>query len=221
MSKIIIGGTFNLEISEEVDKIYAHVKLHTNCEIDFEYTEEETSYCQKNDNRYVIFLRKDAENINDVLAHELLHILQSEDGMTISEIPEDISEENLDLIASLKNIILDYDVNQELINTYKYDVTPDHTQFNAWFPLIKQKKNPNIEISQYDTKSFAVNFFGVMVLDSKNNCEKLLRYADQYTLEIRKIVYHLNDCIKLYDVGNRVDSCKTIYEECAKVLGIL
>lgn len=87
MSKIIIGGTFNLDINEEVDKIYTHVKLHTNCEIDFIYTEEETSYCQKIDGKYIIFLRKDTENTNDVLAHELLHILQSENGMTISEIP--------------------------------------------------------------------------------------------------------------------------------------
>ncbi len=220
MSEIIIRSTYNLEINEEVDNIYTQVQSHINCEIQFDYTEEETSYCQKVDDKYVIFLRKDIENINDVLVHELLHVLQCEDGMTISKIPQDISEDDLDLLATLMNIILDYDVIEELINTYKYNTKPDHTQFNTWYPLIKKKKNPNMEISQYDIKSFALNFFGIMVLDSKNNCEKLLRYADQYTLEIRKIVYHLSDCFKLYNVGDRVGSCKTIYEECAKVLGI-
>lgn len=220
MGKIIVGGTFNFEISDEAEKIYKLVKNHTDCEIEFEYTTEETAYCQKIDEKYMIFLRKDTENINDILVHELLHVLQSKEGMTISEMPENISEEDFDLLSSLANIILDYDVNQELKNTYKYNITPVHTQFDTWFPLIRKKKDPEKIISEYDIKNFTLNFLGVLILDSRNNCEKLLRYADQYTLDIRKMVYHLNDCFKLYDVGNRVGSCKTIYEECAKVLGI-
>lgn len=220
MKEIVIGNFIYSITNDKVEEIYNIVQSHTKHQIKFNYTNEETSYLQKINNEYIIYIKEDTKNINDILVHELLHILQHEDGMTESEILKDISDEDFNLISSLMNIILDYDIDQQLNNIYKYNTVHDHIQFNTWFPLIRNKKDSSKTISKYDIKYFAVNFFGVMILDSKNNCEKLLRYADQYTLEIRKIVYHLNDCFKLYDVGNRVDSCKTIYEECAKALGI-
>lgn len=220
MKEIVIGNFTYSITNDKVEEIYNIVQSHTKHQIKFNYTDKETSYLQKINNEYIIYIKEDTKNINDILVHELLHILQHEDGMTESEISKDISDEDFNLISSLMNIILDYDIDQQLNNIYKYNTVHDHIQFNTWFPLIRNIKDSSKTISKYDIKYFAVNFFGVMILDSKNNCEKLLRYADQYTLEIRKIVYHLNDCFKLYDVGNRVDSCKTIYEECVKALGI-
>lgn len=220
MKEIVIGNFTYSITNDKVEEIYNIVQSHTKHQIKFNYTDKETSYLQKINNEYIIYIKEDTKNINDILVHELLHILQHEDGMTESEISKDISDEDFNLISSLMNIILDYDIDQQLNNIYKYNTVHDHIQFNTWFPLIRNIKDSSKTISKYDIKYFAMNFFGVMILDSKNNCEKLLRYADQYTLEIRKIVYHLNDCFKLYDVGNRVDSCKTIYEECVKALGI-
>ena len=145
-----------------------------------------------------------------------MHVVQSENGMTKTEIPNDISDRDYELLSDLVNILLDYDANQQLSYKYNYNIASSHLQFNEWYPLIRKVK----EIPEKDIKSIAVALFGIMILDSKNNCEKILRYTDKYTLEIRKIVYHLNDCFKLYDVGNNVSSCKTIYEASVKFLGI-
>ena len=216
MNEIVIGGTFNYEISNKAYEIIELVKSHTDFKIDFDYTDEETPYCKKIENKYVIHIRKDTDDIEDVILHELMHVVQSENGMTKTEIPNDISDRDYELLSDLVNILLDYDANQQLSYKYNYNIASSHLQFNEWYPLIRKVK----EIPEKDIKSIAVALFGIMILDSKNNCEKILLYTDKCTLEIRKIVYHLNDCFKLYDVGNNVSSCKTIYEASVKFLGI-
>ena len=118
MNEIVIGGTFNHEISNKAYEIIKLVKSHTDFKINFDYTDEETPYCQKIENKYVIHIRKDTDDIEDVILHELMHVVQSENGMTKTEIPNDISDRDYELLSDLEiYYLIMMQINNCLIST--------------------------------------------------------------------------------------------------------
>lgn len=208
----------NHELSSECESIITNILGQLTYTVNYSYVNEETSFSELINENYIVSISKNTTDFEGHLLHEMCHLLQFQEHYPMIKVKSDIWDEDKKLITDIQNIVLDLDVMQRL-KSYGYNIKPNPYKFNYYYPLVKKIRKGLTNPPQSLLNDLTIEISFIMIFDSKQHAEALLKYTDKCCLQIRKNVYYMYDILKNYIAsGINKDNIPDLY---SSLIGIL
>lgn len=206
------------ELSSKCESIITDILKQLTFKVNYTYVDGETSYSELVDENYIVSISTHVIDFEEHLLHEMCHLLQFENHYPMIKVRNDICGEDRTVVSDIQDIVLDLEVTQRLKH-YEYIAKPNSHKYDCYYPSVRKIKKDFTDLPKNILNNFSTEIFYIMIFDSKQHAEALLKYTDKCCIQIRKNVYHMYDIAKNYMLsGINKDNIPALY---SSLIGIL